>query len=327
MSPRNMLKKLQSLSIDCMMNSIVNIYKPAGPSSFSMVQSVKNTLNVKKAGHIGTLDPLAEGVLPICLNRSTKIIQFLTRLNKSYTATMKLGESTDTQDSTGKIISLGDANNISSEDIKKVLKNFIGKQQQTPPMFSAKKKNGVPLYKLARNGITINRDPVTVDIYSIEFLNKDGNQVTFRVVCSAGTYVRTLCHDVGLKLGCGAHLTQLVREQVGHFNVQSSITLEELNQAQAQGTLTEKLLKTEQALDFLPEISIFSEEKKPIVNGLPILKRYIKKVPSEFYPGMNLRVLSSENDLIAIVDPLVNQEEFKNIDSMKIAFKLKRVLV
>ncbi len=309
------------------MNSIVNIYKPAGPSSFSMVQSVKNTLNVKKAGHIGTLDPLAEGVLPICLNQSTKIIQFLTHLNKGYSATMKLGESTDTQDSTGKIISTGDPKNISEKTIKDVLKKFIGKHKQTPPMYSAKKKNGVPLYKLARNGITINRDPVTVNIYSIDFLEKDGNQVIFKVVCSAGTYIRTLCHDIGLILGCGAHLTQLIREQVGHFDVESSVTLEELNHAQAQGTLTDKLLKTEQALDFLPEIRINSEEKKLIIHGLPILKGSVQKVPGEFYPGMNLRVMSSDNELIAIVEPLVNQEEYKKMDSIETAFKLKRVLI
>jgi tRNA pseudouridine55 synthase len=225
------------------MNNILNLYKPVGPSSFFMVQSVKRTLKVKKAGHIGTLDPKAEGVLPICLDQSTRLIQFLVSLPKVYLATMTLGIATDTQDATGQVLSTKDASQITEEQVREVLAGFQGEQQQIPPMYSAKKQNGVPLYKLARNGITTERKPVTLQIYSIDFLKKEDNQVIFRVKCSAGTYIRTLCHDVGETLGCGAHMSQLVREQVGRFDVQSSLTIEELSQAKDEGTLAQKLLE------------------------------------------------------------------------------------
>ena len=152
------------------MNNILNLYKPVGPSSFFMVQSVKRTLKIKKAGHIGTLDPKAEGVLPICLNRSTRLIQFLVSLPKVYQATMTLGTTTDTQDATGQVLSSEDAGHVTEQKVREALSGFQGEQQQIPPMYSAKKKNGVRLYKLARNGITIERKPVTLQIYSIDFL-------------------------------------------------------------------------------------------------------------------------------------------------------------
>ncbi|NIQ00519.1 MAG: tRNA pseudouridine(55) synthase TruB, partial [Nitrospinaceae bacterium] len=135
------------------MNNIVNLYKPVGPTSFFMVQSVKRALKIKKAGHIGTLDPKAEGVLPICLDRSTRLIQFLVSLPKVYLATMTLGTSTDTQDATGKVLATRDASKITEDRVRQVLSEFVGEMEQMPPMYSAKKKNGVPLYKLARNGI------------------------------------------------------------------------------------------------------------------------------------------------------------------------------
>ena len=162
------------------MNNILNMYKPVGPSSFFMVQSVKRALKVKKAGHIGTLDPEAEGVLPICINQSTRLIQFLVSLPKVYLATMTLGSATDTQDATGQVLTTGDTSQITEQQVREVLASFQGEQQQTPPMYSAKKQNGVPLYKLARIGIITERKPVTLQIYSIEFLKKEDNQVVFR---------------------------------------------------------------------------------------------------------------------------------------------------
>ena len=181
----------------CTQNRIVNLYKPKGPTSFSMVHQVKKILGVKKAGHIGTLDPIAEGILPICLGQSTRIIQFLSPLPKYYQCTMTLGTATDTQDSTGKVISSGDPSAITNEQIKEVFQRFSGEQKQVPPMYSAKKNNGIPLYKLARNGITIKRKPVSVHFFSIDFVSREENWVKFDVHCSAGTYIRTLCHDIG----------------------------------------------------------------------------------------------------------------------------------
>ena len=309
------------------MNNIINLYKPVGPSSFFMVQSVKRALKVKKAGHIGTLDPKAEGVLPICLDRSTRLIQFLVSLPKVYRATMTLGIATDTQDATGQVLSTGDAGAITQEEVQKVLAGFQGEIQQIPPMYSAKKKDGVPLYKLARNGITIDRKPVTLQIYCIEFLNKEGNEVAFRVKCSAGTYIRTLCHDIGQTLGCGAHMSQLVREQVGQFDIQSSLTLEELSHAQDDGTLAQKLLETEAVLNFLPEIKVHPDQIASIAHGKPLTKTAVMEVPENFRPGMNLRVTGEAGRIAAIAEPVVDEQGFQKLNPDEIAFKLKRVLV
>ena len=204
------MKKSQESSRTCTQNRIVNLYKPQGPTSFSMVNQIKKILGVKKAGHIGTLDPMAEGILPICLGQSTRIIQFLSPLSKYYQCTMELGSVTDTQDATGEVVYTGNASGVTNDQIKEAFQRFTGKQKQVPPMYSAKKNKGIPLYKLARSGITIERKPVSVYFFSIEFISREKNQVKFEVHCSAGTYIRTLCHDIGQKLGCGAYMTCLL---------------------------------------------------------------------------------------------------------------------
>ncbi len=309
------------------LNEVVNIHKPVGPSSFAMVQAVRKVLNVKKAGHIGTLDPLAEGVLPICLDRATRIIQFMVGLSKVYRATLTLGSATDTQDQSGKVLATADASGVTEPQVREALSAFVGEQGQIPPMFSAKKKNGVPLYKMARNGVTISRDPVTIHIYSLEFLGMKGNEVTFRTHCSSGTYIRTLCHDLGQKLGCGAHMSQLIRERVGSFDLKSSLTLDELKHAQTDGSLSGKLLQTDQALSFLPEIRISPDRVESIVHGVALTKSAICKASHRFKPGMNFRVTSENNPLVAIVVPLVDQDAFDTMRPDQAAFKLKRVLI
>jgi len=306
-------------------NRIVNLYKPQGPTSFSMVYQVKKILGVKKAGHIGTLDPMAEGILPICLGQSTRIIQFLSPLSKNYQCTMELGSATDSQDATGKVIFTGDPSGIKNEQIKEIFQQFSGKQKQVPPMYSAKKSNGIPLYKLARNGINIERKPVFVHFFAIEFVSRDKNRVKFDVHCSAGTYIRTLCHDIGQRLGCGAHLVGLVRSGVGIFDLESSVTLDTLKE-----TIKKKqdiLFSVEKALAFLPEVIIKDELVPSLANGRPLTKSLFKVLPGEFRPGMSLRVLNRNGIILAIVEPLINQDQFKEMDATDIAFKFKRVLV
>ena len=309
----------------CTQNRIVNLYKPQGPTSFSMVNQVKKILGVKKAGHIGTLDPMAEGILPICLGQSTRIIQFLSPLSKHYQCTMDLGSATDTQDATGKVIYTGDASGITVDQIKEIFQRFTGEQKQVPPMYSAKKSNGIPLYKLARNGINIERKPVSVHFFSIEFVKREENRVKFDVHCSAGTYIRTLCHDIGQEFGCGAHMSHLVRNGVGIFDLDSSVTLDALKEA-IENKL-DVLFSVEKVLSFLPEIRIKDEFVKPIANGKAIPKSSFKALPAKFEPGMSLRVLNGSDKILAIVESLVNQDQFDQMDSDEIAFKLKRVLV
>ena len=319
------MKKSQESSRTCTQNRIVNLYKPQGPTSFSMVNQIKKILGVKKAGHIGTLDPMAEGILPICLGQSTRIIQFLSPLSKYYQCTMELGSATDTQDATGKVVSTGNASGVTNDQIKEVFQCFTGKQKQVPPMYSAKKNNGIPLYKLARNGITIERKPVSVHFFSIEFVSRSENRVNFQVHCSAGTYIRTLCHDIGKRLGCGAHLSGLVRSKVGIFDLESSVTLDALKEA----TLNKPgvFFSVEKVLAFLPEIRIKDEFVKPIINGRALPKSALKDLPVKFEPGMSLRVVNGNDTIMAVVEPLVNQDQFDQMESFEIAFKLQRVLV
>jgi tRNA pseudouridine55 synthase len=313
--------------MNCTLNQIVNLYKPSGPTSFSMVHSVKKILGVKKAGHIGTLDPMAEGVLPICLNQSTRIIQFLSPLSKHYQCTMTLGNATDTQDSTGKTIFEGDPSGITEVEVRNVLAGFVGEQKQVPPMYSAKKNKGIPLYKLARNGINIERKPVTIHFYSINFVNMDENLVEFEAHCSAGTYLRTLCHDVGQQLGCGAHMSRLIRKQVGVFDQVSSVSPEALKSANNNGELDGVLFPVEKVLGFLPEIRINDDFVKPLANGNALPKFFMSAYPGKFEPGMMMRVCNGSDKLLAVVESLVDQDRFAQLGPKDIAFKLKRVLI
>ena len=307
-------------------DSIVNLFKPVGPTSFDMVCSVRKILGVKKAGHIGTLDPAAEGVLPICLNRSTRIIQFLSPLQKTYRATLELGSETDTQDATGRKISTKDPSLVNETKIKQVFQTFLGEKDQIPPMYSAKKKNGIPLYKLARNGINIARDPVKVTIYSIDFIKKEENQVLFEVRCSAGTYIRTLSHDIGKKLGCYAHMVRLTRTKVGLFGLGRTLTLEELKVAYEEGSLPEKLLPLEEALSFLPAIRVKEEYLESVSHGVALSKCFLETLPDRFEPGHYFRVFGNNDKVVAVVEPVVDQDKLPELTPGDIVFKAKRVL-
>ena len=307
-------------------DSIVNLFKPVGPTSFDMVCSVRKILGVKKAGHIGTLDPAAEGVLPICLNRSTRIIQFLSPLQKTYRATLELGSETDTQDATGRKISTKDPSLVNETKIKQVFQTFVGEKDQIPPMYSAKKKNGIPLYKLARNGINIARDPVKVTIYSIDFIKREENQVLFEVRCSAGTYIRTLSHDIGKKLGCYAHMVRLTRTKVGLFGLGRTLTLEELKLAYEEGSLPEKLLPLEEALNFLPAIRVKEEYLESVSHGVALSKCFLETIPDRFEPGHYFRVFGNNDKVVAVVEPVVDQDKLPELTPGDIVFKAKRVL-
>jgi tRNA pseudouridine55 synthase len=230
------------------MNAVVNLHKPADISSHQAVQRVKRLLRVRKAGHAGTLDPMATGVLLVCLNEGTKITRFLADLDKEYTMTVKLGESTDTYDATGTVLRQHPVGVLDEANLQSVLKRFTGRIQQVPPMYSALKKEGTPLYKLARKGISIERAERPVTIHSLSLLRLRLPFLELKVTCSKGTYMRTLCEDIGNVLGVGAHMVSLTRTRIGRFRIEDAVLPEEL------GTKGQAVHSMESALSHLPGV-------------------------------------------------------------------------
>ncbi|OGF25688.1 tRNA pseudouridine(55) synthase TruB [Candidatus Falkowbacteria bacterium RIFOXYB2_FULL_47_14] len=205
--------------------------KPAGPTSHDMIYKLRRLTGIKKIGHAGTLDPFARGVLIVAVGReATREIGRFVKLDKEYSAVLRLGATTDTYDPTGNITTKPDSEYTKpdSETIKPVMQKFIGKQTQVPPMYSAKKINGKKLYELARKGVEVERAPVAINIYELELSSYDWPLLAIRVKCSSGTYIRALAHDIGQALGCGAYLEELTRTAVGDFQIANAKTLEEL---------------------------------------------------------------------------------------------------
>ncbi len=219
------------------MNGILVIDKPAGVTSFDMVRQARRWCNSRRVGHAGTLDPMATGVLPIAVGWSTRLIEYFMAGEKIYQATMKLGAVTDTQDAEGSILEEKDWHAVDRAALDAVVARFVGRIEQLPPMYSALKKDGKPLYQLARQGIEVERQPRPVQIDSLVIDDCQLPYVTFTVQCSKGTYVRTLCHDIGQQLGCGAHMTALRRLACGQFDLSMSHTPESLQLMAEQGCL------------------------------------------------------------------------------------------
>ena len=239
-----------------MINGFVVVDKPAGITSHDVVSRVRRILGTKKVGHTGTLDPFATGVLPIAVNDGTKAIPFLDEGSKTYEALLRLGVTTDTLDMTGTLLSESDPSNVTPDQCISTLSCFTGAINQIPPMYSAIKQNGQPLYKLARQGVEVERKARHVEIYSLELLSFELPHVAIRVVCSRGTYVRSLANDIGQALGCGAALQELRRSASGPFRIEEAVTLAELEVAAGEGRVEALCLSLMAALGHLPEISL-----------------------------------------------------------------------
>ncbi len=281
------------------MDIIVNLNKPRDITSQEAVTKAKKILQVKKAGHAGTLDPAATGLLIICVNRATRLAPYFSDLDKGYKAVMKLGEATDTQDACGRVIEKSNSVDIGKTLIENTLISFKGKSLQQPPMFSALKHKGKPLYQLARKGIEVERKPREVTIHHMELLDIDSPYVSFKVVCSKGTYIRTLCDDIGKKLGVGAHLYELERTAIGQFRIEDSLTFEDLKSA-AQGELREKGIYTmDNALSWLPEFKIEESSVKAVIHGNPVKISGIQ-LSDDIRGSAGIRIKSPDGDLLAI---------------------------
>ncbi len=249
------------------MNGFFIIDKPAGITSHDVVSRVRRILGTRKVGHTGTLDPFATGVLPVAVNDGTKAIPFLDEAFKTYEAVMRLGVATDTLDMTGTVLSESAFSGISREQVADQLGNFTGNIMQIPPMFSAIKQGGQPLYKLARQGHKVERQSRPVEIKSLEILAFDLPLVVLRVVCSRGTYVRTLADDIGRLLGCGAALQELRRTSSGLFELANAVTLDELESCTRSGSLDEICLSPLQALSHLPVLELTESGLGLVRNG------------------------------------------------------------
>lgn len=272
-------------------NGIVLINKQKGYTSHDVVAKVKKILNIKKVGHTGTLDPNATGVLPLLLNQGTKLSKYLIEHDKEYEVTLKLGIKTDTLDGEGNILEKQEVDWDNLNNVENVLNSFIGKQEQKPPMYSAIKVNGKKLYEYARKGQIVEITPRNIEIYEINLkkIDKKTNEIKFKVSCSKGTYIRSLCEDIATKLGTIGYMKELNRTKVGRFNIENSITIEELEKTSEN--IEEKIITMQELFKENPTINLTREQLEKFLNGVKInvkLENEIYNIYGEKYIGLGI---------------------------------------
>lgn len=276
------------------MNGVLNIFKPKGMSSFDAVRVVKKVAGTGKVGHTGTLDPEATGVLPICIGKATKIIDYIMDSEKVYEVTLKLGIRTTTYDLEGEVLEERDPSHLTEEEILNSINSFKGEYSQIPPMYSALKQNGVRLYELARKGIEVERKGRLVNIYNLEDIKINNPYISMKVTCSKGTYIRSLCYDIGEKLGVFATMTQLNRAKTSVFSQEKSININELTKE----NINDYILSMEEALEKYDKIVVNKKYVKLLVNGVRVADgRFTKDkvINNKLY-----RVYDDENNFIGL---------------------------
>lgn len=280
------------------MDGIINVYKEAGFTSHDVVAKLRGICRQKKIGHTGTLDPQATGVLPVCLGSATRACEMLTDRTKEYVAELLLGQITDTQDTTGTVLEEREVT-VNEAQVREAIESFLGGYDQIPPMYSALKVNGKKLYELAREGKEVERKARHVELPAIEILSLELPVVKFRVECSKGTYIRSLCADIGEKLGCGGTMKSLVRTRVGEFRLAEALTLGQLQELRDTDRLEEVLLPTDRIFADFPGVHVEEKWQKLIDNG------------NAFYPGQTtekniypagewIRVYREDNSFVGI---------------------------
>lgn len=282
-----------------MYDGIINVYKEKGFTSFDVVAKMRGILGQRKVGHTGTLDPEAEGVLPVCAGKGTRLCDMLTDHDKTYRATMLLGVVTDTQDTTGTILEEKDTSHLTEDEVREAILSFVGDYDQIPPMYSALKVDGKKLYELAREGKVIERKarPVTIHEIVIESMNLP--EVVMSVSCSKGTYIRTLCNDIGDKLSVGGCMKELLRTKVGRFVLEETLTLADLQKLKEEGRLEEAVFPLEAVFAELPEIRATEEVlDKLMKNGNP----FRHKVTGVVSDGDAYRAYSMDGQFIGVYE-------------------------
>lgn len=297
------------------MNGIINVLKPSEMTSHDVVSFVRKNFNMKKVGHTGTLDPNAAGVLPICIGKATRVAEYFNEFDKTYRGELTLGTSTDTQDKYGTTLETSDKI-VSEEAIRDVFNSFKGDIKQLPPMYSAIKQNGKKLYELAREGKTVERKQRDITIYRINIIKiYDNNRILFDVECSKGTYVRTICHDIGEKLGTFGHMSFLMRTNVGNFDIKTAYTLDEIEYLREEGKLEDILLPLDTPLMNYKKIDFTSSYFEKLKNGMKIKLDNIKKL----YQVDELLRVYCEGEFVGVGSLSKNEDEFH--------LKMKKVLI
>jgi tRNA pseudouridine55 synthase len=286
-------------------DGVLIVRKEAGWTSHDVVAKIRRLLGGGKVGHAGTLDPAATGVLPALLGKGTRIAEYLVEWDKEYRAVLRLGETTDTQDATGTVLTRRATEGVTPAAIHEAAGRFRGTIEQLPPMYSAIKVGGVPLYKSAREGKTVERKVRTVLIHHLDVLAIEGRDVTLRVVCSKGTYVRTLCADIGESLGVGGHLLSLERSRVGTLTLEQALTVEDVATHAALGTLAAKVVSMTQALEGLPAAVVGPVTASRVLHGVPvptvqIIRWILLESGALESPGAPLRILDGNGRLLAV---------------------------
>lgn len=292
------------------MDGIVNIYKEKGFTSHDVVAVVRKTLNIKKVGHTGTLDPDATGVLPVCVGKATKLADYIMASEKTYIAELTLGLKTTTDDITGEVLEEKEVD-FDKEKITSAVMSFVGEQEQVPPMYSAIKVNGKKLYEMAREGKEIERKARKINIFSINIISFDmPNKIVMEVNCSKGTYIRSLCADIGEKLGCGGCMSSLERTKSGSFTKEESITLDELKSLVENGQEEKVFMSMEKAIEKYKKIVVSLKAEKLLYNGAKIYE-YFYKNEENAAEGETVAVYDSKNNIAGLYKVVFDEEKQK----------------
>ena len=294
-----------------MINGIINVYKEKGFTSHDVVAKLRGIVGQKKIGHTGTLDPDAEGVLPVCLGKATKVCDLLTDKDKTYEAVLLLGKSTDTQDITGDVLNELETDHLNEMDVVECIHSFIGEYDQIPPMYSALKVNGKKLYELAREGKTVERKSRKVIIHDIRILEVNLPYVRFEVDCSKGTYIRTLCHDIGERLEVGGCMTQLLRTKVGIFHLSDSVKLGQIQQAKDENQLRNLVMPVDSVFHDLPKLCTMKKWDFFAYNGNPLNKDCVQDSTVQFAEKQKVRFYDSSDRFIGIYRYDDRKQEFR----------------
>jgi len=306
-----------------MLHGVLTVDKPAGMTSHDVVDRIRRAARMRRVGHTGTLDPMATGVLPLCLGKATKIAQFLLAEDKEYEVEMLLGTVTDSQDVTGQVVEQREVEAIERRQAEEVFSRFVGQLMQVPPMISAKHHKGRRLYQLARQGVEVDRPARPVTIWSLELSSIRLPHIEFRVHCSKGTYIRTLCHDLGESLGCGAAMSALVRTRCGNFTVEEATPLSDLC---CREKVADHLRSMDEALARYPAVALQPRAVRRVLQGNQVACEQVRSWDRPFEAGQLVRVHGPRGGLFALAEACIDAQTLQRLSGRQPALQPVKVL-